>query len=100
LVSALHYTVQLDDNPQERTEHILYSLNDVMTLHFLLVPELTQEDREPVKCLKFQLVHHYHQTMPSEGPAQKIVTIIVITETEGSSENEKFPSILEHYDTD
>jgi hypothetical protein len=100
LVSALHYTVQLDDNPQGRTEHILYCLNGVLTLHFLLVPELTQEDREPVKCLKFQLVHHYHQTIPSEGPAQKIVTITVITEAEGNSKNEKFPSILGHYESD
>lgn len=89
LVSDLHYTVQLDDNPQGRTEHILYCLNGVMTLHFLLVPELIQEDREPVKCLKLQLVRHYHQIIPAEGPAEKIVTIIVITEHEGSSENEK-----------
>ena len=89
LVSALHYTVQLDDNPQGRIEHILYCLNGVLILHFLLVPELIQEDREPVKCLKLQLVHHYHQTIPSEGPAQKIVTINVITEPEGSSENKK-----------
>jgi len=89
LVSDLHYTVQLDDNPQGRTEHILYCLNGVLTLHFLLVPELIQEDREPVKCLKLQLVHHYHQKIPAEGPAQKIVRIIVITEYKGSSENEK-----------
>jgi len=89
LVNDLHYTVQLDDNPLGRTEHILYCLNGVLTLHFLLVPELIQEDREPVKCLKLQLVHHYHQTIPEEGPAQKIITIIVITDNEGSSENEK-----------
>ena len=89
LVSDLHYTVQLDDNPQGRTVHILYCPNGVLTLHFLLVPELIQEDREPVKCLKLQLVHHYHQTKPAEGPVQKIITIIVITEHEGSSENGK-----------
>lgn len=80
LVSDLHYTVQLDDNPQGRTEHILHCLNGVLTLHFPLVPELIQEDRELVKCLKLQLVHHYHQTIPAEGPAQQIVTIIVINE--------------------
>jgi len=100
LVSDLHYTVQLDDNPQGRTEHILRCLNCVLTLHFLLVPELIQEDREPAKCLKLPLVHHYHQTTPPEGPAQKIITIIVITEHEGSSENDKFPTILGHYETD
>jgi len=89
LVSDLHYTVRLDDNPQGRTGHILYCLNGLLTLHFLLAPELIQEDTEPVKCLKLELVHHYHQTIPAEGPAQKIITIIVITEHEGSSENKK-----------
>jgi hypothetical protein len=75
LVNALHYTVQLDDNLQGRSEHILCCLGCVLTLHFLLIPQLTQEDREPVRYLKFLLSHHCHHTIPSANPAKTVFII-------------------------
>jgi hypothetical protein len=73
LVDVLHYTVQLDDNPQGKSEHILYYLGCVLTLHFLLIPQLTQEDRGPVRYSKFLLSHHCHHTIPSTSPAKRFV---------------------------
>jgi hypothetical protein len=79
LVGGLHYTVQLDDNPQGKSEHILCCLGCVLTLHFLLIPELTQEGRVPVRYLIFLLNHHCCHTVPSTSPAQKFIIVIKIT---------------------
>jgi hypothetical protein len=77
LVNALHCTVQLDDNLRGRSGHILRCLGCVSTLHFLLIPQLTQEDREPVRYLMFLLSHHCHHTILPANPAKRFVIIFL-----------------------